>query len=522
MSYINLNLSGGVRTPPSERELDIQAGFLSAALLLALMLIGRFTFHLPLLPDIMADWVFAITPGSIVEAVVTMFGAFAKHLGFIACAIFYLAIITFAGTAFLKQMRGRETGWIAGISYGAVIWSITIAVIPLFGGGLFGRDLWNGAFISSASLLVYHLIYGTALVRLRSAFSAKSDFAERGERFLNRRNALRGVMAVVIAAAAYDILRPVIESIRTAYGGKVRSGSGVFPDITGLSMEITPTRDFYKVSKNSFDPDVDVKRWRLEIGGMVEHPLSLSFEELKSLPAVEEYATLMCISNEVGGNLIGNAKWKGVRLRDLLEKAQLKPGVVDISLRAVDDYTDSIPLDRAMADGTILVYEMNSAPLTAEHGFPVRLLVPGIYGMKNVKWITRLTAVSYDFKGYWQVRGWNDQAIYRTMSRIDIPDGKAKLGNITIAGVSFAGDRGISKVEVSTDSGKNWEAAELKPGLSQFTWVLWEKQWSPPSAGSYNIVVRATDGSGAMQELRNAPPFPDGSAGYHRVGINVI
>src|SRR5205807_5522600 len=125
----------------------------------------------------------------------------------------------------------------------------------------------------------------------------------------------------------------------------------------------------------------------------------------------------------VGGNLIGNAKWKGVRLRDVLEKAKLKSGVVDIVLRAADDYTDSIPLDRAQADATILVYEMNGAPLTAEHGFPVRLLVPGIYGMKNVKWITRLTAVDYDFKGFWQVRGWNDTALYRTAARIDIPSG---------------------------------------------------------------------------------------------------
>ncbi|HSQ20545.1 MAG TPA: molybdopterin-dependent oxidoreductase, partial [Blastocatellia bacterium] len=301
--------------------------------------------------------------------------------------------------------------------------------------------------------------------------------------------------------------------------GRVKRGDGVFPDIDNLALEITPNRDFYQVSKNAFDPQVDVARWKLEVAGLVETELALTYDDLKALPWVEQYATLACISNEVGGDLIGNALWRGVRLKDVLEKARLKPGVVDIMLRASDDYTDSIPLERANADGTLLVYEMNGEQLTPEHGSPVRLLVPGIYGMKNVKWITRIEALDFDFKGYWQRRGWDDRAEYKTMSRIDAPDREVK-GETSIVGIAFAGDRGISTVEVSTDGGGTWELAELRPALSPISWVLWQRRWVPMQPGKHRILVRATDGRGQTQTLQYAPPAPSGSSGYHSVVIS--
>jgi hypothetical protein len=252
---------------------------------------------------------------------------------------------------------------------------------------------------------------------------------------------------------------------------------------------------------------------------MVERPRSFSYDDLKALSSIEQYATLACISNEVGGDLIGNALWRGARLRDVLNEAVLKPGVVDIVLRASDEYTDSISLDRAMTDGTLLVYEMNGEPLAPEHGFPVRLLVPGIYGMKNVKWITRIEAVDVDLKGYWQRRGWDDRAEYKTMSRIDAPDGTVR-GEATIAGIAFAGDRGITKVEVSTDGGSSWEEAEIKPGLSAISWVLWHKRWVPARTGKHRVLVRATDGRGQTQTSERRPPAPSGSTGYHGVTVD--
>jgi hypothetical protein len=187
---------------------------------------------------------------------------------------------------------------------------------------------------------------------------------------------------------------------------------------------------------------------------------------------------------------------------------------VDLVLRARDDYSDSISLERAMGEGTLLVYEMNGEPLTPEHGSPLRLLVPGIYGMKNVKWITSIEAVDFDFKGFWQRRGWDDRAEYRTISRIDAPDSSVK-SETSIAGIAFAGDRGIGKVEVSTDGGETWEPAEIKPALSTYTWVLWHKRWTPARPGKHKVLVRATDGRGETQTSQYAPPGPSGSSGYH-------
>jgi DMSO/TMAO reductase YedYZ molybdopterin-dependent catalytic subunit len=293
----------------------------------------------------------------------------------------------------------------------------------------------------------------------------------------------------------------------------VKAGNGVFPEIQGLALEVTPNADFYEVSKNPFDPQVDPNSWRLQISGLVDRPFSLTYKEIKALPSVEQYATLCCISNDVGGNLIGNALWRGVRLKDLLEKAGVKPEAVDIVLRARDDYSDSLPVSKAMAEGNILVYEMNGEPLSVSHGSPVRLIVPGIYGKKNVKWITGIEAVNYDYLGFWQNRGWDDRAVYKTLSRIDAPE-SAVGESATIAGIAFAGDRGISKVEVSTDGGKTWEQAEIKPALSQYSWVLWHKEWSPGYSGSHLIKVRATDGTGTTQTAVYSSPYPNGSSGY--------
>ncbi|MEK6301397.1 MAG: molybdopterin-dependent oxidoreductase [Acidobacteriota bacterium] len=182
-------------------------------------------------------------------------------------------------------------------------------------------------------------------------------------------------------------------------------------------------------------------------------------------------------------------------------------------------FGDSIPLDRAMAEGTLLVYEMNGEPRTPEHGFPLRLLVPGIYGMKNVKWITNIEAVDFDFKGYWQRRAWDDRAEYQTMSRIDAPDSRVK-SETSIAGIAFAGDRGISKVEVSTDGGETWEQAVIKPSLSPYAWALWHQQWTPARPGKHKLTVRATDGRGQTQTSQYAPPAPSGSSGYDGKVVN--
>lgn len=288
--------------------------------------------------------------------------------------------------------------------------------------------------------------------------------------------------------------------------------------------EITPTTSFYHISKNFFDPNVSTDGWNLEIRGMVDNPYSLSYVTLTYMTPVEVTTGMMCISNPVGGGLIGNTTWKGVRLADLLARANPRPGVKDVVMRAADDYSDSITYEKALDPDVLLVWEMGGARLTSEHGFPARLLVPGIYGMKHVKWIQSFELVDYDFKGYWQQpsQNWNDAAPVKVMSRIDFPaEGTLDMGPLDLSGVAFAGDRSISKVEISTNSGKTWKQAYLKPPLSQTSWVLWGYTWTPPGAGTYKIMVRATDGEGNLQAAKRADPFPSGATGYHTVTFKV-
>lgn len=517
MDILQLNLSKTEPDRASEDEVRFQVALLGAIACAGAGVVARFLFDAPLAPELMAHFVFAVAPIVIVEIAVGFLGSFAKHMGFLACVVIYVLALTAAAKAFLVYVAPRFKTISRSIqlfSYSMLVWAVTVGVlIPVLGGGVFGMYLRQGAAITLISSFVTHAIYGATLLLVSSLYAERPEVAAANNTRLSRRRVMRAVGYSVLAIGAYDIGKTLLGSWLKKGAGRVRAGNGVFPDIQGLALEVTPNADFYEVSKNPFDPQVDDKSWRLQIGGLVERPFSLTYKEIKTLPPVDQYATLCCISNDVGGSLIGNALWRGVRLKDLLERAGVKPEAVDIVLRARDDYSDSIPVAKAMAEGNILVYEMNGEPLSVSHGFPVRLIVPGIYGKKNVKWITGIEAINYDYLGFWQNRGWDDRAVYKTLSRIDAPDGT--IGeSATIAGIAFAGDRGITRVEVSTDGGKSWEQAEVKPALSQYSWVLWHKGWSPQYSGRHLIKVRATDGTGATQTAAYTTPYPSGSSGY--------
>ncbi|MEK6284168.1 MAG: molybdopterin-dependent oxidoreductase [Acidobacteriota bacterium] len=522
MDILKLDLNKAAPDLPTESEIQFQVGLLAGVAALIAGFIARFVFDAPLVPELLAQFIFAIAPIWMVELAVGMLGPFAKHLAFLGCTVIYFIALIGAALAYLRYAPGRGSTlsryvWLVAFSF--LMWAFTaVLLIPLLGGGMFGNRLRQGALFTSAWLLVVYALYGIALRVASAQYIERPISANAPGRIVSRRRVVRGVGYAVLAIGIYDIGKSLFGMWLQSGSGRVKRGDGVFPNIDNLALEITPTRDFYQVSKNAFEPEVDARRWKLEVTGLVDNRLSLTYDEMKALPSVDQYATLACISNVVGGDLIGTALWRGVRLKDVLAKAGLKQAVVDIVLRASDDYTDSIPLDRAMADGTLLVYEMNGEPLTPEHGSPVRLLVPGIYGMKNVKWITRIEAVDFDFKGYWQRRGWDDRAEYKTMSRIDAPDSSVK-GEATIAGIAFAGDRGISKVEVSTDGGASWDQAEIKPALSPISWVLWQRRWKPAQPGKHKVLVRATDGRGQTQTSQYAPPAPSGSSGYHGVTV---
>ena len=523
MDILKLNLNNATPDIPSDTEVRFQVALLAAVPAVVSSFIARFVFDAPLIPELLAQRFFAVAPIWMVEIAVGMLGPFAKHLAFLACTVLYLIALMAAAIGYLRYAPRREPGlaqYAQPTAFAFLIWTITVVIfLPATNGGFFGSSLRQGALLTSIAIALVFVIYGAALALATSRYIDRPASTDAPATVISRRRVIRIVGYGVLLVGVYDIGKSLLGSWLSSGAGRVRKGDGVFPNVNNLALEVTPTQDFYQVSKNAFDPQVDVRKWKLEVVGLVENPLGISYEEMKTLPSVEQYATLACISNEVGGDLIGTARWRGVRLKDVLERAGLKPGVVDLVLHASDDYTDSIPIYRAVDDGTLLVIEMNGEPLKPEHGFPVRLLVPGIYGMKNVKWITRIEAVDRDVKGYWQRRGWDDRAEYKTMSRIDAPDGDVK-GEASIAGIAFGGDRGVSKVEVSTDGGSTWEDAEIKPALSPITWALWHKRWSPSRKDRYRLLVRATDGSGQTQTSQYAPPAPSGSSGYHGVTVD--
>ena len=290
--------------------------------------------------------------------------------------------------------------------------------------------------------------------------------------------------------------------------------------------EITPLDSFYHVSKNFFDPEPDASTWKLDFTGLVDKPYSLTYDELTALPSEEFVVGMMCISNPVGGDLIGNTRWRGVRMADLLARAKPKKGAIDLILNAADGYQDSISLEKGLDTDVVLVWEMDGKKLNFAHGYPARLLVPGIYGMKHVKWITSIDVVDFNFKGFWQQpdQGWSEPAPVNTLSKIGYPsaDKALSVGALhSLSGIAFAGDRSISRVEVSTDNGTTWADAYIKPKLSETSWVVWAYDWTPPATGKYTVRVRATDGQGNVQTSKRTDPYPNGATGYHGVTYTV-
>ena len=307
-------------------------------------------------------------------------------------------------------------------------------------------------------------------------------------------------------------------------------------------QKITPIRprdEFYQVSKNLIDPMIVRDSWRLDIVGQVENPQVYSFADISAMPAVEQETTLLCISYGIGSGLCSNAIWKGVPLPRLLAQAKPKPNVTTVLFRAADGYYETFRFEKAMEPTTLVAYEMNGEPLPQGHGFPLRLIVPGLYGEKNPKWLTRIELLDEaDARlhrrhgcGFYKQQGWGrlGDAI-PTHSRFDAPQVAGNhfaqpfiLGKTAeLRGMAFGGDRGISKVEISTDDGHTWEVAEISQPGTKISWSLWRYEWTPKQAGESQLVVRATDGEGKLQISEYRDQVPDGATGLHYVRANVV
>lgn len=295
-------------------------------------------------------------------------------------------------------------------------------------------------------------------------------------------------------------------------------------DVAGVSPVVVPSSSFYQIDTRLLGPPaVDADRWRLRIGGLVERPYEVSLAELLDMAMVEEYVTLSCVSNEVGGELVGNAAWRGVRLADLLQRAGVKPQGTQVVGRSVDGFTAGFPTEAVFDGRTVLVaVGMNGELLLPAHGFPARLVVAGLYGyVSATKWLSQIQLTPWEaFDGYWIPRGWSKRGPVKTQSRIDTVSPRPPVaGPVAVAGVAWAPTRGISKVEVQVDD-RPWADATLAGSLSDEAWRQWVYRWQA-TPGRHQLRVRATDGRGETQTATGAPPQPDGATGYHTIQITV-
>ena len=294
--------------------------------------------------------------------------------------------------------------------------------------------------------------------------------------------------------------------------------------VPGVTPYVSPNKDFYRIDTALIPPQVDPSTWQLRIHGMVRNPITITWEQLLRRPMIERYVTLACVSNEVGGDLIGNALWLGTPIRELLAEAGPLPGADQVVQRSTDGWTCGSPTSVLM-DGrdALLAVGMNGQPLPVNHGFPVRMVVPGLYGYVSAcKWITEIELSTFTaFDAYWVPRGWAQQAPIKTESRIDTPrDGKSRpAGSVVVGGVAWAQHRGITKVEVQVDDGA-WVETTLAATVSSDTWREWSYAWQA-SPGEHRLRVRATDGTGATQTSTPASPAPDGASGWHSIRVNI-
>jgi DMSO/TMAO reductase YedYZ molybdopterin-dependent catalytic subunit len=293
--------------------------------------------------------------------------------------------------------------------------------------------------------------------------------------------------------------------------------------VAGLTPIVMPNDSFYRIDTALLTPIVDTAGWSLRIHGLVDRETTLTWEELIGLPMFEQYVTISCVSNEVGGQLVGNAKWTGVRLRDVLDLAGVQTSATQLVGRSVDGWTAGMPTAWVMdpAREPMIALKMNDEPLPRAHGYPARLIVPGLYGyVSATKWLKELELTTLEsFDGYWVPLGWAKEAPILTQSRIDTPrGGRVAAGRVPIAGIAWAPDRGIARVEVSVDG--TWQEARLSSPISDATWVQWVFDWAATS-GQHVVQVRATDGTGVTQTELQSRPAPDGARGWDTVSIEV-
>lgn len=399
--------------------------------------------------------------------------------------------------------------------------ALAIALWPVLGTSYIGLPIDVARFVNlvAFALCVFFfertLVAGFQFLTVRNRDKHDYEFTPT----IGRRAFVLGAIGVAVAGGGVALARKVYRAATFSYDGTQYKGRIVEP--------ITPNELFYCVTKNVVDPKVNVDVWHLEINGLVQNRATWRYQDLVGLPSHEQQTTLMCISNGIDAGLISNAVWKGIPLRDLLERAAPLSEAARVRFHGVDNYTDTIPLKKAIEPTTLLAHQMNGVPLPHRHGYPLRVIVPGYFGEKDVKWLTRIELTDANAKGFYETQGWGPDFTAPTRSRIDVPDDWSSLSlshrtaPVEVKGIAYGGDRGISRVEISFDDGKTWRNAEIYYAGGPLAWSLWKIEWTPDKPGDYGLVVRATDGAGDVQKWEDERGPFSGTAGLHRITARV-
>ena len=516
----------------------LMAGLLGALASLLVMGIFRLWWGTLTPPELVAERILPLIPADQFVALLARFKAHPKSdpLGLTLLGQVVLGIlIALPLSGFARPDTAAPTRWPtrrAWLVAGGVALLMEVVALALFWpvleAGIYGDPAGLARLLTAISLLLTFSAYAAVtlladhwLNRWLSRSSATPAEAPSPTiAGVSRRAALEAGGAVVLSLAVGGVAFN-----RLLDGWYARSNLSYEGMRTPASVTsaITPTRDFYVVSKNVLDPTVQVERWRLEITGLIRSPKSWALGELQALESESRAITLECISNEVGGHLISTAQWRGVSLKTLLAAAGgALPTATHVIFYSVDDYTTSLPLAALLDARTLLAWEMNGEPLPDRHGFPLRAVVAGRYGEQSAKWLSRIELTDHPYKGFYQSQGWSDKPL-STMSRIDTPTSAATLGPVTVSGIAFAGLRPVTRVEVSADDGGTWHQATLLPPIATEAqaWRFWQWAWRPPRAGRYTLIVRATDSTGETQTSTVGPGVPNGATGWHSVQVLV-
>jgi len=525
-------------------------GGLFVAAMLTAALIGIFFFAwkavgLPFVPFDVFDWQNRVLPGRIIAFGIGSMVAVIRVLNLgptsttaktaeqaMAIAEMFITGVVGGIIVFLILRSARRVhGFAVGLALGFVL-GLPAVLITLRGSETTSVGPWAGAVWVLAAFVVWGAVLGQSEQRLIGSEETTSAASDGAVRRIDRRRflvQLGGTTAVITVAGA--VVGKLVEARRRepammASGERRRwsaahplpnANAGVQP-APGTRPEFTPLERHYRIDINTIPPKIDERRRWLKVSGLVENPLALTLGQLQSYEPMHQFITLSCISNPVAGDLIGTQRWTGVSLQRLLPDLRLKPGATHLKLRSADQFFEVVSLDAIKGDPRImLTYAWDGVPLSREHGFPLRIYIPDVHGMKQTKWIESIEAIDHWEPGYWLKRGWNNVAQMHATSVIDtvgvdmtvIGADHRKL--VPIGGIAHAGARGISKVEVQVDGGP-WERADLRTPLSQLSWVIWRYDW-PYQPGRHTFTVRCYEGNGTPQIATPSPPEPNGATG---------